>query len=61
LAQDLNVLGRLLQSVLSPPQPSAEEMAVHGGRCNYDDFCQLREQAPLTTRRFLTVQHFLRV
>lgn len=70
--QDLSILGRMLEAVHSPPLPplpapstgegseSPSSVALPG-RCNYDDYCQLKEQVPRSTRRFFTVHNFLRV
>ena len=58
--QELAEVGRLLQSVHSPPledNPPPDGI----GRCNYDDLCQLREEAPQAARRYFTVQNFLKV
>lgn len=42
--------------------PTQEDPPADGiGRCNYDDLCQLREEAPQAARRYFTVQNFLKV
>lgn len=65
--QDITDLSRLLQEVHSPPAPSPAELAQQqqypqqAGRCNYADFCRLREQVPEAARAHFTVQNFLKV
>lgn len=59
-------LSRLLQEVQSPPAPAADQQQPpyhhpQVGRCNYDDFCRLREQAPVAARAHFTEQNFLKV
>ncbi len=61
-------LSRLLQEVHSPPAASDHEQQQQQqqyqqqvGRCNYDDFCRLKGQAPAAARAHFTVQNFLKV
>lgn len=61
-------LSRLLQDVQSPPAlaaPAEQEQPVYHhpqvGRCNYDDFCRLRDQAPAAARAHFTEMNFLKV